>query len=302
MTDTVVQVRAIWFTSSGQWEYAPQAPYDSEALYATDSLPTSLTLITWNVDFAAPNVTQRLTAALNYLQFHAFPDYKGGQPPPCLILLQEIAVGAFGTLLAHPWVRAWFMVVPGDPVVGWPRHATYGTVTLVARSAPLVGSICVHFGESRMWRNALVTDVAIGGEEPRARVLRVVNTHLESLPQGTSGRVIQMEVIADLLKDGDMWSGIVCGDMNAIAPSDETLAEVNGLSDAWELRENMEEDGVTWGHQPRCVFPPGRLDKILYTRGSDLKIKNVRRVAVGVEIPSGGWVSDHYGLACQVEV
>src|SRR6266404_2144015 len=225
MSDAIVPSRAIWFTSSGQWEYAPPAPYNSKASYAADSLPTFISLVTWNIDFTAPDPQPRLKAALDYLQFHAFPQFGGGQPPPCLILLQEIYAEAFVTLLAHPWVRAWFMVVPGSAEDGWPQYAFYGTVTLVSRSAPLTRSICTHFGESRMSRNALVTDVVLGGTEPHARVLRVVNTHLESLPVGTPRRVVQMRVIAGLLKDASVSDGIVCGDMNAIAPSDETLAE-----------------------------------------------------------------------------
>jgi len=301
MTDTIVPIRAIWFTASGQWEFAPPAPYDSKATYAADSLSTSLSLVTWNVDFAAPNARPRLQAALEYLQYHAFPKFKGGQPPPCLILLQEIKAEAFDILLAHPWIRAWFMVVPGSAEDGWPKNAGYGTVTLVARSAPLTGSVCVHFGGSWMCRNALVTDVVLGGSEPHARVVRVVNTHLESLPEGTPRRVVQMKVIAGLLKDASVSDGIVCGDMNAIRPSDETLAEANGLLDAWELRQNRDEDGMTWGYQPRCRFPPGRLDRILHTPSKGVKIKDVRRLAVGLEMPSGGWVSDHYGLACHVE-
>jgi len=85
------------------------------------------------------------------------------------------------------------MVVPGVPETGWPQYATYGTVTLVARSVPLVGTTCVHFQRSQMGRNALVTDIALGtGVGSRTCVLRVVNTHLESLPQGTPQRIVQM--------------------------------------------------------------------------------------------------------------
>ena len=157
-----------------------------------------------------------------------------------------------------------------------------------------------------MCRNALVTDVVLGGPggaEPRTRVLRVVNTHLESLPQGTAQRVVQMGVIAGLLKKEGMLGGIVGGDMNAIAASDKTLAEKNGLADAWEedKRDGSAEDGTTWGYQPKTIYPPGRLDKILYTKKDDLKVRDVRRIAVGLEIPGIGWVSDHYGLSCRVE-
>ncbi|KAF8486081.1 Endonuclease/exonuclease/phosphatase [Russula ochroleuca] len=291
MPDPVVSIQAKRF-SSGQWKDAPQAPYDN-------SLPTSLNIITWNVECATPEVARRLTAALDYLQFHAFPEHKGGKPPHCLILLQEINIDAFDTLLAHPWVQEWFSVVPGSPEAGWPEGATYGTVTLV--HAPLANSVCVHFEESWMSRNALVTDIAVSGRY----ILRVVNTHLESLPVGTPMRVVQMGVIAGMLKEagGMLVGGIACGDMNAISPSDATLAEKNGLLDAWERRRDGEEaEGTTWGYQPRTRYPPGRLDKILYTESEAFEIGDVRRVAVGLKMSGGGWVSDHYGLACRVEI
>jgi len=308
MADTVVPIQAKWFLpSSNQWVYTPQPPYDIKALHPTEPPPTSLSLITWNVDFATRHVNRRLTAALDYLRFNAFPEYIGGQPPPCLILLQEVALEAFDALLAHPWVQAYFMVVPGDPETGWPQYATYGTVTLVARSVPLVGMTCVHFQQSHMGRNALVTDVALGaGVEPGTgtRVLRVVNTHLESLPQGTQQRIVQMGVIAELLGEvGMLVGGVVCGDMNAIRPSDETLAEENGLTDAWKhgRREGEDEDGVTWGYQPTTRYPPVRLDRILHTNSEAFDVKDVERVAVMLKMADGNWVSDHTGLMCLVE-
>ena len=323
--NTTVPIRALWF-SDQSWDYAPQNPYDADARYAGGILPTSITLITWNVDYNTPNVAERLTAALDYLQFHAFPEYKGNQPPRCMILLQEIALQAFDVLLAHPWVQAWFMVVPGSPEEGWPRDAWYGTATLVARSVPLAESKCVHFGESYMQRNALVTDVLLGGAEPLPRVLRVVNTHLESLPEGTKRREVQLSTIAELLREEETETegegetarvgGIVGGDMNAITQSDVVLADQNGLLDAWEERGRWdvgvaaassdalpeEEEGTTWGYQPPCMFPPGRLDKILYTEGDAFDVKGIRIVAKGLKMPGyNGWVSDHYGLSCQVE-
>jgi tyrosyl-DNA phosphodiesterase 2 len=297
MTDPIVSIQAKRFSSgSGKWNFAPQAVYDN-------SLPTSLSIITWNIDFATPEAARRLTAALDYLRYHAFPEHNGGRPPHCLILLQEINIDAFNTLLAHPWVREWFRVVPASPEAGWPRGATYGTVTLVY--APLANSICVHYEDSYMGRNALVTDIMVGGAAERhaPRILRVINTHLESLPMGTPMRITQMGVIAGLLNEAGILGGITCGDMNAIAPSDATLPEQNGLSDAWEYRRDGEEvEGTTWGYQPGTRYPPGRLDKILYTESDAFDVKDVRRIAVGLKMPGGEWVSDHYGLACHVGV
>ncbi len=182
-----------------------------------------------------------LAAALDYLQLHAFPAYEGWQPPPCLILLQEVERDAFLALLAHPWVQVWFMVVPGSPQEGWPQGGShrYGTVMPIPWSVMLTSSVCVHFKE--MGRNALVTDVHLGGAEPHAHVLRVINTHLESLPEGVRRCAAQLDVIARLLRLGGTGpvfvGGIVGRDMNAIVLSDTMPPKQNGLLDAWEEAE-----------------------------------------------------------------
>jgi len=317
MPDAIVPIRAVQFSRqhlSRQWR---PVHHDADAQTAVGNLPTSLTLITWNVDFSKDFAAQRLTAALDYLRDETFAEYKTAELPFCIILLQEIEIGTFNVLLAHPWVREWFMVVPGRPGDGWPRGAWYGTATLVRKGNWLARSTCVHFGESQMGRNALVTDVMLRGgspgAEPHSRLLRVVNTHLESLPEGAPSRVVQLGVITELLGEVEA-GGIVGGDMNAITPSDATLTAQNGLLDAWEedqqrrdrgWREGSEEEddsGMTWGYQPRCKFPPGRLDKILYTESDAFEVKGIRRLGIGLTMPYyGGWVSDHYGLSCRVE-
>jgi tyrosyl-DNA phosphodiesterase 2 len=318
MPDAIVPIRAVQFSRqhlSRQWR---PVHHDADAPPKVEDLPTSLTLITWNVDFLKDFADQRLTTALDYLRDETFREYKTAELPFCIILLQEIEIGTFNALLAHPWVKEWFMVVPGKPADGWPRGAWYGTATLVRKGSWLAGSTCVHFGESQMGRNALVTDVMVRGPgaEPHARrKLRVVNTHLESLPEGAASRVVQLGVITDLLGEAEA-GGIVGGDMNAISPSDATLAAQNGLLDAWEEdqerrdrgwregsgSEDEDEGGMTWGYQPRCKFPPGRLDKILYTESDAFEVKGIRRLGIGLRMPyHGGWVSDHYGLSCRVE-
>ena len=172
MSDVVVSIQAKRFSSgSGKWNFTPQAPHDN-------SLPTSLSIITWNIDFARPEAARRLTAALDYLRYHAFPENKGGKPPHCLILLQEININAFNTLLAHPWVREWFKVVPASPEAG----RTLGNTT-------------------------------------------------------------------------------------------------NGMG---------KKKRATWGYQPVTRYPPGRLDKILYTESDAFDVRDVRRIAVGLKMPGGG--------------
>jgi tyrosyl-DNA phosphodiesterase 2 len=67
-----------------------------------------------------------------------------------------------------------------------------------------------------------------------------------------------------------------------------------------------DEEGMTWGYQPPGEFPPGRLDKILYTESDAFEMKGIRRLGIEVKMSTLegrlNWVSDHYGLLCRVEV
>lgn len=196
-----------------------------------------------------------------------------------------------------------FLVTDTHPV------GRYFTLTLMTRDIPIRSVRRVPFRMSRMQRDVLFVDIAREGG-----VLRVGNTHLESLPEpGVMLRPMQLGVIAGLLKEEAV--GVVAGDMNAICPEDDGIAEKVGLQDAWQttrVEEAEDEVGNTWGYQPRCRFAPGRLDKILFT-GNVRFDEGVKRVGVGLEYepPAGEeglgrdgkqWVSDHYGLMVKLGV
>jgi tyrosyl-DNA phosphodiesterase 2 len=115
-------------------------------------------------------------------------------------------------------------------------------------------------------------------------------------------RPVQLGLVAEVLKEEDLLGGIVCGDMNAISPSDVGLTEKVGLVDACREGED-EEDSYTWGYQPSCEFPPGRLDKILFTPGAGgYIVSQPERVGLAVKTDKGQWASDHYGLVTTVRI
>lgn len=53
-------------------------------------LPSTLKIITWNIDFSTPNVKTRLKTALMHIQHDVLKCKGGERPHPCVILLQEI--------------------------------------------------------------------------------------------------------------------------------------------------------------------------------------------------------------------
>ncbi|KAF8146887.1 Endonuclease/exonuclease/phosphatase [Mycena galopus ATCC 62051] len=280
--------------------------FRSNKLYHYVGFPTSLqctdqpiSLLSWNVDFAAPLPIQLLSPLST----------------PTIILLQEVHSSCFETLLRSTFIRDFYQITN----ISSPQ--SYSTLTLVPKSlAPLVSSTSrIRFTETRMQRDCLYVDLDIPlppKESARRKVLRIriANTHLESLNGfGDTARPKQLEVISSLLKATEVDGGLVAGDMNAISPSDQNLHEEVGLSDAWLACTSVDEldtgeaEGHTWGYQPKGQYPPRRLDKIL-TVGK-VEVIDIERVAVGLKVKNGDtkarntdgededvWVSDHYGL------
>jgi len=265
-------------------------------------LPSTLRLLTWNVDFLTENASERLGAALGHIQRDVFRCRAGEGPEPCCILLQEVHIEAFHVILDNEWVRQHFAIAPVSPDK-WPPHAEYGNVTLVSRTIPISEVWSLEFESSAMSRNALLVDLKLSESDSDSRVvtLRVANTHLESLSLGEKVRPVQMGLIAKLLKEKGIDGGIVGGDMNAIGASDAGIARSVGLVDSWKGREE-DEEGYTWGYQTSEEYPPGRLDKILFTPGRRIEVEEPKMIGVGVTTVDDIWVSDHYGLITTVRM
>jgi tyrosyl-DNA phosphodiesterase 2 len=208
---------------------------------------------------------------------------------------------AFRTILDNEWVQQYFVVAPQN-VDEWPPGAHYGNVTLTSRTVPVSGVDSLEY-DSHMNRNALFVDLKLSvPATSRIVTLRVGNTHLESLPTpGAAMRPVQLGLVAEVLKEEDLFGGIVCGDMNAISPSDIGLTEKVGLMDAYREGEE-EEDSYTWGYQPPCEFSPGRLDKILFTPGAGITVDQPERIGLALKTDKGQWASDHYGLVTTVRI
>ncbi|KAF8891840.1 Endonuclease/exonuclease/phosphatase [Infundibulicybe gibba] len=284
-------------------------------------------VLTWNIDFSRPFPKLRLGSLLSHLEstlFSSSPD-EYPQALSTIILIQEFDIRCFEVLLAESFVRETYDITN---VSSASLAATYGTVTLVPKALASYVSLVFRapFPGSCMGRDALYVDLAIPSDAGDPTHLRIANTHLESLRgRGDVERPAQLASIIEVLSAPGIDGGLVGGDMNAIAPTDVGLPESLGFSDAWitamsshgalEAGEtdigtlvggqpSIDADSHTWGYQPRSVYPPGRLDKILLS--GILRVERIERVGVGLRVQGskadGEWVSDHYGLLAKISI
>lgn len=261
---------------------------------------SQLRIISWNVDFESPYKEERLAAALRHIEEDVLQCKEDEPPEPCCILLQEVNQSVMPYLLRDEWVRRWFVVTPYTKDK-WPDGAHFGNVTLISRSLNLVESHILHYGYSDMSRTALCVKIKLnvpGTQEKR--IISIVNTHLESLPQGTAYRPKQLEMCARFLRLNGVYGGVIAGDMNSITPGDAEIGKKLGLRDSW--RKGDRDAGKTWGFQGQNAgnFPTARLDKIFYAPGMGYRVDEPKCIGAGLTIMESSdealWVSDHYGL------
>ena len=302
---------------SGKWIPSSTSPTPSAAAEDSGSaVVTKIALITWNVDFMLPLASQRMSSALSHLHSLVETD----PTTPTVVLLQEMLVSDLALIQAAPWVRERFCLTDiGDEF--W-ESGYYGTVTLIDKRLRIRSAFRVHYAATKMERDVLVVDVELdAGGGGKGRVLRVCNTHLESLIAEPPLRPAQMAVAGRWMREAAarVHASVLAGDLNAIQPFDRTLHSENGLRDAYlELggRED-EEQGYTWGQQAqtrlRDIFGCSRMDKVFFWGGVEVvglervgkdvlvegEGERERLVGLGME---KGWVTDHLGLRAEFRV
>ncbi|KAI4191299.1 MAG: hypothetical protein L6R41_000226 [Letrouitia leprolyta] len=274
------------------------------------AIPSTLSafrLITWNIDCQAQGGKLRMTAALRYLE-----QLTKEAPPeiPIILFLQEMTPSDLELIQAAPWVQAQYSLTDVD-TSNW-QSDWYGTTTLIDRRL-VVQSVYRIFYRTDMQRDGLFVDLAFaqGSTEGEQTVLRVCNTHFESLVADPPLRPAQIELVSKHLQDPAVYAGLVAGDFNAIEPFDRRLHIDNGLQDVYLELGGQEdsEEGYTWGQQvhamARARFGCSRMDKICFCGG--MRVESLERIGVGVKVEESkrgrmrSWgaleyVTDHYGL------
>lgn len=278
---------------------------------------TAIRLITWNIDAQNQGGPIRMAGALRYLEtlVATFP-----ADLPVVVFFQEMVPNDLKLLRASPWIRARFALTDLDPI-NW-KTSYYGTTALVDARVPLTRIFRVYYKDTQMDRDALFIDISIAAPPSSIstnppRILRLCNTHLESLVSHPPLRPAQLAEAARHLHSPAVHAGVLAGDLNAIEPFDRTLPAAYALKDAYLEAGGREdaEEGFTWGYQSyaelRERFGCGRLDKMLFCGG--VVLKGLQRVGVGVQVEEGKrakmrsfgaleWVTDHYGLMAEVVV
>jgi tyrosyl-DNA phosphodiesterase 2 len=263
-----------------------------------------LHILTWNIDAASLSPASRVTGLIRTI--------KDVSPLPEVIFLQEVSKIALSTLLADPWIQKEWLSSEAD-TSNYGKQA-FSTVTLISKSGlakyPIsLGPIWRVPLPSRFDRDALCCDILLNDSnfEPTVRV-RLINVHLDSLPNSPSYRPQQVSIVASYLHAAGR--GLIAGDFNSVLPEDYGLISENLLLDSW-LALHPWQPGCTWGGKGDKSFPPARLDKVamlnLFPSRLDLLRATQKTVRQEGE-PDASKVngaehferpfSSHFGLAC----
>ncbi|KAL4916421.1 Endonuclease/exonuclease/phosphatase [Aspergillus aurantiobrunneus] len=282
-------------------------------------------LVSWNIDFSTPASSERMTTALQYLRdLQSEHDQKNG--PPTVIFFQEMVASDLHLIQQAPWVREKFYVTD---LSGSRWRGSYGTSTLVDRRLALQRAFRVPYALSTMQRDGLFVDIKVHNS-----IIRLCNTHLESLASGTTRRPVQMKLASEFMHGTNDTSGddvplpaphaaILAGDLNAFAPEDADSPRACNLQDAFLALGGREgtADGFTWGYQnPSWMadkFPCGRLDKVLFCGAIEVLLLTKigeglkARIDVSMSDDEGDsdsdrfeelWVTDHFGLMADFRI
>lgn len=300
----------VYSTQYGHW-----TPINTSAPKSPSTGPTEirrLALYSWNIDFMLPFADSRMGAAVEHLQ-----SLVTAHPSPAstttVIFFAECLVSDLKLLAAHPWIQETFHMTDVDETFWQSGH--YGTTTLVDKRVSITNCFRVHYSQTRMERDGLFVDLDSTGN-----VLRLCNTHLESLALEPAYRPPQLALCAQYMNDQTVTAAILAGDLNAIQDFDRTLHSANGLKDAYlELGgEELDSAGHTWGQQTstklREQFGTSRMDKVLFC-GERLRLKAFERFGAGVEVGDAeerqeivelgfekGWITDHLGIKAVFEM
>ena len=274
----------------------------------------TLSLISWNIQASQSRPVARSELILDHiLKGPKFPD---------IIFLQEVGSSARESLLRDSRVRSSFLTTDAEDDTSW-KGVQFATLTLLSSKrfgSPLLSEEKGGEGEdegeggskmvldsvfrtelpSKYGRDALCVNIAAPAAP--GSVLRLLNVHLDSL-NSLSRRMLQMDILADLLREPGCSGGIIAGDFNAIHPTDHTLVDKHELVDAWVALHGSTtgpDGGATWGVgvELKGGPKPGRLDKVVML---GMQPKEIEILQPGLIGPYTRW-SDHCGLRCTFTV
>jgi tyrosyl-DNA phosphodiesterase 2 len=293
-------------TTTQGWEIFPRV--------AQKQVKPTLTLASWNINYFSALPAERARLILDrVLQ---------GPNTPDIIFFQEVHRKARTSILDDPKVRRAFFATDAEDETSF-TGVKFTTMTLLSREGfassfdshngvegpewqdqkPLIGRVERVKLPSAYRRDALSVDVL--KSTTTGTFLRLINVHLDSLPDFWRNRVRQMDVLTNYLREPGCVHGIIAGDFNAVRPEDEKLVDKKkGMLDAWEeLHGTAGPNGHIWGvgAERREGLQRRRLERVVMMGLTPKDIEVLRPGSIRVSEPdreiSIPW-SDHCGLKC----
>ena len=287
---------------------SPSSSSSSRPGEAHGSRKQTLSLASWNIQASQSKPEARCELILDRIL--------EGPKSPDIIFLQEVASITRKSLLDDPRIRSNFLTTDAEDDIMF-KGVPFATMTLLSskrfRSPLLAGeeegeeedeggskivldSVFRTGLPSRYKRDALCVNIAAPATP--GTVLRLLNVHLDSL-DSQFRRLLQMEVLASLLRERGCSGGIIAGDFNAILADDHTLVDKHELVDAWLTLHGStggRDGGATWGVDVELKkgLKPGRLDKVVMLGLQPVEIEILQP---GLIDAYTRW-SDHCGLRC----
>ena len=201
--------------STKSWQPGRPSPTHSS------SQVSAFEILSWNIDFMLPFPNQRMQVALDHLQ-----TLISSSPHPSIIFLNECLVSDLQLIQSQPWIQQSYHITDLNDEYWESGH--YGTTTLIPKSLPISKVFRVHYEATKMERDVLCVDLSISN-----KIVRVCNSHLESLIADPPLRPRQAETASTFMHASEVHGSVIGGDFNAIQPFDCTLHSDNDLLDAY---------------------------------------------------------------------
>jgi len=250
----------------------------------TTKAPTSLVMVTWNIDgLDQKNLKRRTRAVVKTLQDEAVD----------IAFLQEVIPETFSYIESK---------LPNYECIAG-KHEEYFVATLLRKGRVYLDKQkVIDFPGTRMYRHLLAVQAHCGSV-----VMDLLNTHLESTAEHAEERKKQLEQCLGIVtRRPEANTVIFAGDLNM---RDKELASIGGLPsgvvDAWVETGSRKEVQYTWDLQrnsnlewpgkwkPRCRF-----DRVYLRHNEEKNAKAVSFGMVGLERVEGtqSFPSDHWGI------
>ena len=195
------QLMHIYSSDQDQWQpFDPTKDADIPTPSTTSIVPARLSLHAWNIDFMLPFPDSRMLTAIRHLESLV---QENEESTASVIYLQECVESDLGLLASDRWIQRTF-ALSDTGIENW-QSGHYGTCTLIDRRLPIKDCFRVHYSQTRMERDGLFVDVLLGKS---SKVVRLCNTHLESLAFEPPYRPPQMKLCAKYMPQSfSPWRG-----------------------------------------------------------------------------------------------